>query len=99
MQFYKIVLWLNDDDELKATAFKLSQETLVTDDQFDESMQLGEEAIDIDKLVAYKRYQCSIKSLTALTHIDFSYLEDYDTFSPSNGSEETLIVNEDEIAF
>lgn len=99
MQFYKIVLWLNDDDELKATAFKLSQEKLVTDDQFDESMELGEEAIDIDKLVAYKRYQCSIKSLTTLTQIDFSHLDDYDTFRPSNGSEETLIANEDEIAF
>jgi endonuclease G, mitochondrial len=91
MQFFKIILWLNDDDELRATGFKLSQETLVTDDQFDESMLLGEEALDIDKLVAFKGYQCSIKSLSSLTKIDFSKIEKYDTYKIGTGNNETLL--------
>jgi endonuclease G len=94
MQFYKIVLWLNDHDELKATGFKLSQETLVSDDQFDESLLLGLEAIDIDKLVTYKQYQCSIKSLGRLTKVDFSHIEQYDTYRPDDGGDELLIENE-----
>ncbi|MEP7377655.1 MAG: DNA/RNA non-specific endonuclease [Chitinophagaceae bacterium] len=91
MQFFKVILWLNDNDELRATAFKLSQETLVTDDQFIENLLLGEEALDIDKLVSYKRYQCSIKSLGRLTKINFAHIEQFDTYKPHNGSEETLI--------
>lgn len=91
MQFYKIVLWLNDANKLRATGFKLSQETLVTDDQFDESVQLGEEAIDIDKLVSYKKYQCSIKKLGALTKIDFSHIEKYDTYKSTGGDDETAL--------
>ncbi len=91
MQFYKIVLWLNDAHKLRATGFKLSQETLVTDDQFDESVMLGEEAIDIDKLVAYKKYQCSIKKLGSLTKIDFSHLEKYDTYKSTGGNDETAL--------
>ena len=96
MQFFKIVLWLDDNEKLKATAFKLSQEKLVTDDQFDESM-LAEEALDIDKLIAYKNYQVSIKSLGNLTKIDFSKIEKYDTFKSSNGDDETLLTDEESI--
>ncbi len=91
MQFFKIILWLNDAGKLKATAFTLSQEMLVSDDQFDESMSLVDEALDIDKLVTYKRYQCSIKSLSKLTNIDFKHIEKYDTYISKRGSEETLI--------
>jgi endonuclease G len=94
MQFYKIVLWLDDANKLKATGFKLSQETLVTDDQFDESLLLGEEALDIDKLVAYKEYQCSIKHLGQLTKIDFKHIEKYDTYKANAGEEETLLTDE-----
>lgn len=98
MQFYKIVLWLDDNDKLRATAFKLSQELLVTDDQFNESMTLGEEAIDIDKLVAYKKYQCSIKSLGRSTNINFGHIEQFDTFrAPAGGGDEVMLANEEEI--
>jgi endonuclease G len=98
MQFYKIILWLDDNGKLKATAFKLSQELLVTDDQFNESMTLGEEAIDIDKLVAYKKYQCSIASLGKLTHINFSHIQPFDTFkTPAGGGDEVMLANEEEI--
>ncbi|MCX6230356.1 MAG: DNA/RNA non-specific endonuclease [Bacteroidetes bacterium] len=93
MQFFKIVLWLNDDNKLRATAFKLTQEKLVTDDQFDEAMLLGEEALDIDKLLKFKPYQCSIKLLSSLTKIDFSQIETYDTYKADDGSNETLLIN------
>lgn len=93
MEFFKIVLWLTDDDKLKATAFRLSQEALVDDIRFDESMRIDEEALDIDKDVAFKHYQCSIKRLGQLTNIDFGPLKQYDTFTASNasGDEECLI--------
>jgi endonuclease G len=97
MQYYKIILWLNDAKKLKATAFKLSQETLVDHIKFDESMRIEEEALDIDKDVVFKNYQCSIKSLSKLTNIDFKDLEPFDTFKASAGSEEILIVNTNEI--
>ncbi len=97
MQFYKIVLWLNDDNELRATAFKLSQELLVTDDQFVESLMLGEEAIDLDQLVEYKKHQCSIKSLGRATKIDFSHIEKYDTYRADGGGDEMLLTDEESI--
>ncbi|MFN8345155.1 MAG: DNA/RNA non-specific endonuclease [Spirosomataceae bacterium] len=93
MEYYKIVLWLNDTDQLRATAFKLSQELLVGEIEFDERMRLEEEALDIDKNVVFKSFQCSIKSLSELTKIDFTHLESFDTFSTNNGDEETLLEN------
>jgi len=91
MQFYKIILWLNDSGKLRATAFKLSQEALVDDIKFDESMRLDQEALDIDQDVVFKSFQCSIKSLSDLTHVDFKSLEKYDTFKTVRGSEATVI--------
>ena len=91
MEYFKIVLWLNDDGQLKATAFKLSQETKVGNIKFDEMMRLEEEALDIDKNVVFKGYQCSIKSLSNLTNIDFKHLEQFDTLKNNNGSEENLL--------
>jgi endonuclease G len=72
MDFYKIVLWLTNKGELKATAFKLSQTELVGDIDF--------EALDVDQNTAFKEYQCSIKSLQKETKIDFSGLIPFDTF-------------------
>jgi endonuclease G len=91
MEYFKIIVWLNDKNQLKATAFKLSQELLVGEIEFDESMRLEEEALDIDKNVVFKNFQCSIKSLSDLTKIDFSRLEPLDTFVVSDGEEEMLL--------
>ncbi len=91
MEFYKIILWLNDEGKLRATAFKLSQESDVDDIRFDESMRLGEEALDIDKAVVFKNYQVSIKSLGGLTDINFKRLEQYDTFAAESISDECHI--------
>lgn len=96
MQFYKIILWVDDNNKLKATGFKLSQETLVTDDQFIENLLLGEEALDIDKLVSYKKYQCSIKKLGTETQIDFSHIEAFDTFKPGAGGGDEMLLNNEE---
>ncbi len=91
MDYYKIILWLNDAGKLKATAFKLSQEKLVKDIKFDEGLLLDAEALDIDKDVVFKSFQCSIKNLGKLTHIDFKHLEKYDTFKAIHRGEETFI--------
>ena len=76
MDFYKIVLWLTDKGDLKATAFKLSQTELVGDINFEE--------LDLDQNTAFKAYQCTIKSLQAETNIDFSALFQYDSFENKN---------------
>ena len=93
MEYFKIVVWLNDNGQPRATAFKLSQETEVGNIKFDEMMSLEEEALDIDKNVAFKEYQLSIKSLSRLTNIDFRHLERFDTFKANNGSDENLLEN------
>lgn len=63
MEFYKIIVWIDDDDKPKTTAFKLSQEMLVDTIKFDESMRLDQEALDIDKDVKFKNYQCQDSGL------------------------------------
>lgn len=82
MEFFKIIVWLDDNDKLRATGFKLSQALLVDAVHFDESMQLDEEALDIDKNVEFKSFQCSIKSISEATGIDFKGLDGHDTFVP-----------------
>lgn len=72
MDFFKIVLWLTDDGDLKATAFRLSQVELVDD--------IDWEALDLDQNTEFKEYQCSIASLQKDTLIDFSAIIPYDTF-------------------
>ncbi len=72
MDFYKIVIWLTDSNDLKATAFRLSQTKLVSNIDFEE--------IDIDQNTEFKPYQVSIKQLAKDTNIDFSAVEELDTF-------------------
>jgi endonuclease G len=84
MDFYKIVLWLTNSGDLKATAFKLSQVELVSDIDF--------EQLDLDQNTAFKEFQCSIKSLQKDTRIDFSDLIEFDTFDGNgNGADEMAI--------
>ncbi|MEP7231908.1 MAG: DNA/RNA non-specific endonuclease [Ginsengibacter sp.] len=82
MDFYKIVLWLTDDGNLKATAFKLSQVELVSDIDF--------EQLDLDQNTEFKEFQCSIKSLQKETKIDFSAIVQFDTFEGNEGEEVAL---------
>ncbi len=79
MDFYKVVLWVTDDGNLKATAFKLSQVKLVSDVDF--------EQLDLDQNTEFKEYQCSIKSLQEKTKIDFSAFFQFDTFEGNDRDE------------
>ncbi len=89
MEFFKIILWFNDDKELKATGFKLSQEDLVGDIDF--------EAIDIDANLEFLEHQCSIESLQKDTNLDFSAILPFDTFEKVNGEESFRITSEAEL--
>lgn len=97
MEFFKIIVWLDDEDNLKATAFKLSQKLLLKDIDFDESLLLDIEALDIDKVVEFKNYQCTIKSISEATEIDFKGLEKYDTFKSEDGLDHSLVVDKESI--
>ena len=88
MEFFKIVVWLTDKGKLKATAFKLSQSTLVDDIDF--------EQLDLDQNIDFKEYQCSISSLQKATKLDLSHLTPYDTFDNS-GTEEVALSNVDDV--
>ena len=81
MAFFKVILWLTDNKQLKATAFKLSQDELVDEIDFDK------EQIDIDQNEQFKEYQISLKELQEVTHLDFSYLLKYDTYSFEGGNQ------------
>lgn len=97
MEFYKVIVWLADDGKPKATAFKLSQENLVDEIDFDERMRLPEEALDIDQVALFRSFQCSLKSLSALTNIDFKHLEKFDTFKAKSGGQENLLAGTESI--
>lgn len=88
MDFYKLIVWYNDNDELKATAFRLSQKNDVKGIDF--------EAIDINERVKFQEYQISIKSLEKITKLDFSKYYKYDTFSSKPGIE-SMAINTSEL--
>ncbi|MGH9946833.1 MAG: DNA/RNA non-specific endonuclease [Pyrinomonadaceae bacterium] len=83
MEFWKIVLWFNENKELQATAFKLSQATLVGN--------IDWEKLGFDTDAEFEEYQCSIASLGKLTDIDFSDIEPFDTFKSIDGNESLRI--------
>lgn len=97
MEFFKIIIWRNDANKIKATAFKLSQQDLVTGIKFTESLGITTEAIDIDTNAVFKEYQCSIKSLSKETGFNFSGLYKYDTFAKNNPTESMRITSEMEL--
>jgi endonuclease G len=72
MEFWKMVVWRDDRNKLRATAFKLTQVPLVEDINF--------EAIDVDKNMEFREFQISIEQLAALTGLDFTTFKKYDTF-------------------
>ena len=89
MEFFKIIVWYNNNKELKATAFKLSQKGLLDDIDF--------EVLDFDTNLEFQEYQCSIKSLEALTNINFSDIIPFDTYISSRGNEATKIHSGEEV--
>ncbi len=79
MEFFKVVLYSDDLANLKATAFKLSQERLIDTIDFDL------EDLNLNSNIVFKEFQCSLKQLEKETSLDFSELRPYDTFS-GNGA-------------
>jgi endonuclease G len=87
LEFYKIILWLTDEKQLRATAFKLSQEKLVDDIDF--------EQLDIDQNLEFKEHQCSIEWLQKVTKLDLSSIIQFDTFKGEG--EELVLKSENEV--
>lgn len=103
LEFYKIILWLNDDNKLNATGFILSQKDLVRDIDWADKEELEPEeidlleSIDIDQVEKFKEYQCKIEVLSKLTQLNFKHLYKYDTFgSVANDDEEVLRIDSEE---
>lgn len=71
MRFFKLIVWLNAQNETKATAFVLSQEDLVGGIQFEE--------LQFDK--EFTEHQVSISYLENLTSLTFIGVRDFDTWS------------------
>jgi endonuclease G len=89
VRFFKIIVWRNQNKELKATAFLLSQAKQLEDYEF--------ETLRYDEI--FKRYQVSISHVERLTGLSFQRVSDWDTFKPAHvGEEERLITDEKEIS-
>lgn len=72
MDFFKVVVWYNDQEEIRATAFRLSQKDLVSTIAF--------EALDADRI--FVNQQCSIRSLAKATQLTFpDIILDNDTYT------------------
>jgi len=74
MRFFKVIVWRNGANEMKSTAFVLSQEDLVGGIQFEE-LQFDKEFVE---------HQCSIAYLEKLTDLTFTGISQWDT-SPRKG--------------
>lgn len=87
LRFFKIVTWLNDAGERKATGFVLSQEDLVGGIQFEE--------LQFDK--EFKEHQCSIAFIESLTGLKFDGIRDYDTAQNPGDPHEVKVVNRQDV--
>jgi len=85
MEFWKLVVWKSGKKKLKATAFKLSQAGVVGEIDF--------EALDFDKNLEFREFQCSIQSLATQTNLDFSAFLRLDTFKKKSGAKPIPIEN------
>ncbi|MDX1954187.1 MAG: DNA/RNA non-specific endonuclease [Chitinophagaceae bacterium] len=88
LKYWKVVVWRNKSDQLKATGFMLSQEELMGDVEL--------EALHFDQL--FKNMQCSIAFIESKTGLRFNTIREWDTFSPGgNGEEESLVLGKDDL--
>lgn len=55
------------------------------------------EAIDIAKVVKFKNFQCTIKSIRDATDIDFKGLENFDTFKSTTDESSTMLETKESI--
>ncbi|MEP6848519.1 MAG: DNA/RNA non-specific endonuclease [Acidobacteriota bacterium] len=90
MAYWKIILWFNSNNELKATAFKLSQADLVGSIKFQEELDFNADA-------EFAPFQCSIASLEKATGLDLSQIEKIDTFTGVDPHESLKIDSEESL--
>lgn len=88
MEFWKMVVWRDDKNKLRATAFKLTQVPLVDDINF--------EAIDVDQNMEFREFQISIAQLASLTGLDFSAYRKYDTFGKKSRAKKEVKLDTEE---
>jgi endonuclease G, mitochondrial len=82
MEFWKVVVWKNKLGRPRTTCFKLSQEDLVSDIEFEE--------LRFDKI--FRNYQCSIEFIEDATGLTFTRIRDWDTYDDSvDNSTERLL--------
>ena len=82
MEFWKVVVWKNKLGRPRTTCFKLSQEDLVSDIEFEE--------LRFDKI--FKNYQCSIEWIEDATGLTFTRIRDWDTYDDTiDNSTERLL--------
>lgn len=86
LEFYKIVLWLTDKGQLRATAFILSQKEFLNISELEE--------LNIDQNKEFQLFQTSILELEKLTQLDFSKITPFDTYK---GKKPKQISKESEI--
>lgn len=75
MRFFKLIAWRNGANEMRATAFVLSQEDLVGGIHFEE-LQFDKEFLE---------HQCSVAYLEDKTGLTFTGIREFDT-SPDKGN-------------
>jgi len=78
MEYYKVIMWKDDNNKLRATSFTLSQSDLVDEIDFED--------LGIDQNVRFKEHQVSLKDLQKRTKIDFEDIQEFDTFKGNNSS-------------
>ncbi len=71
VQYWKVIAWLDDNEELQSAAFLLSQESLLNADPRIE--KLGDEAFDFRGREAF---QTTVANIASLTSLDFGDLVD-----------------------
>ncbi len=74
-EYWKVICLVTEERRASATAYKISQEDLLNEGM---AFVFGK----------YKTYQVSIRSIEALTHLDFGELRSFDGFS----TQETMVV-------
>lgn len=80
LEYYKVIMWKDKSNKLKATSFTLSQSDLVDEIDFED--------LGIDQNINFKEHQISLKDLQTRTQIDFSDIMEFDTFKGDGESTE-----------
>jgi endonuclease G len=85
LRFYKIVVWRNVSNEMRTTAFILSQEKLVSAIEWEE--------LRFDQI--FKEFHTSVANIESLTGLTFTKIRDWDTFDSQGSDEDERLIVDD----